>query len=754
MIKRSSLHYPKRGSVILVVACVIVTLLLLLSSFIKSTTSRMYATKKLSDSISAREFASSLAILVTNYIKKIELKKQAEYSNGKPQNLKAYLELPLDDLKSLGDVEKDITDDFKSTIQAAYNDDIISLLSQNSGLNFSGKKWSVSWALKKDEFLDIPVGKEVPHPREKNGIIRLKISIDHIPPAQKNSKEEIFEFYSNIKVVANLLPVLSKFTFYVEDAMVGEGSDEKASYNKFNVLKTQEDGNISNDATIYPWVFNNGTTDTTKQKYDDIVEDSRGLIYLGGATNDNPIKLGLSCGWADNGNCGEDFHFFMNDPKGEEGYWKTMENWGNNDGIMVSEIGFCSATGGDYKEWRDQLSNEHQTLSRRSSIFKLYGTDGDKSPTLVLGYVNSLFASIKIYKFSGDSFESLPYLDEDKRSKFFIYMNNAETNEEAQLLINHNGDEGYNSLNNFSNGYKNKKGESLDYDKYIAGNFISGLSHQRYNKDLTYIVTNNKVDYPLDSNASNFDQNLKDLCGSNENAIFCKVPTTNNAKYGNIYSGADLKSLDTFLDVENLGISGSTDGGNRSRLSYIIKPQKEKDFQNDLKNKGYFNNSELDINGWLYVRPVDSQGNETTMELTLPPEEKKCNNKSQGGIIHSNGNIQIKADITGNHLTIIALNGDIVIDQSVQKLNASLIAANGIVKLDGNPSATNKLEITDNIVIKKIEKDTVKNNMKRGLYLTYNNDLSAKPYTDQTKNGESELNLLMFDYQGTAKLFD
>ena len=52
----------KKGSVILVVVILFVVLMILLTTFYKSTTSRVHTTKKIGDTILARELANSLAM--------------------------------------------------------------------------------------------------------------------------------------------------------------------------------------------------------------------------------------------------------------------------------------------------------------------------------------------------------------------------------------------------------------------------------------------------------------------------------------------------------------------------------------------------------------------------------------------------------------------------------------------------------------------------------------------------------------------
>ena len=78
----------KDGSVLLVVIGVFVVLMVILASFLKSATSRTHSTKKLGDTMLARELANSLAVASFHYIKNVELKKD-------DSELRAVLSLPL-----------------------------------------------------------------------------------------------------------------------------------------------------------------------------------------------------------------------------------------------------------------------------------------------------------------------------------------------------------------------------------------------------------------------------------------------------------------------------------------------------------------------------------------------------------------------------------------------------------------------------------------------------------------------------------
>ena len=78
----------KKGNVIIIVAAVFAILAFALGSFLKTTLDRRYSTQKLGDTLYAREFAKSLAILTIDYIKE-----QLRNPNG-DESLKKAFSLP------------------------------------------------------------------------------------------------------------------------------------------------------------------------------------------------------------------------------------------------------------------------------------------------------------------------------------------------------------------------------------------------------------------------------------------------------------------------------------------------------------------------------------------------------------------------------------------------------------------------------------------------------------------------------------
>ena len=127
----------KKGSVILVVVIVFVVLMILLGSFFKSTTNRVHTTKKLGDTMLARELANSLAVLSNNYIKSVELKKS-------DSDLIKLLNQPLDKMENgEGKIKEE---DLKN-----YFGEIYTTLLDNSGLNKIKLK-ELNWKIFKDDF--------------------------------------------------------------------------------------------------------------------------------------------------------------------------------------------------------------------------------------------------------------------------------------------------------------------------------------------------------------------------------------------------------------------------------------------------------------------------------------------------------------------------------------------------------------------------------------------------------------------------
>ena len=728
-------HYSKKGSVIIVVICIFVALLILLASFFKSATGKVYTTKKLGDTMLARELANSLAILSNHYIKSIELKNSGS-------EIRKLLSKSIDKMESgEGKIKEE---DLKK-----YFGEIYSTLINKSGLNKIALK-ELKWIINKKDFIALKTdGKDSPYPREKKGYIRYYMKISYLVPGNKSPITEEYTFFSGITVVANIIPVLSKFSFYVENVFNNRSIDDNLVLSTyFNVVDSTE-GGILNDNSPRPWVINNGGTQSY-DNYKDYVADSRGFIYLGGGTNDKPIILGIARGFssATQGDFGEDFHFYKN---GRAGYWKLREVWPKTESnILESEIGLCNDVTSNYKKWQEKFGSAgYDKISRYNSIFRLYGTDVDKSPTLVYGYVNSMHGSVKAFKSATSGSNYLYYIEKDNELDF---INSAGYNDNPDDFVN------VYDLKAFGGKYLDEFGDQATFEIYNE-KYSTKITQSRYNKDFTYYLAKEKgksasdQQYPLKYCTDLLKGDLIKLCeDASDDSLFLAVPNAEgSAEFRNIYSNStNLEELDKFLDGEKLGFENTSE---TSRIAYYFKPDNSEDIEKYLINKGLLKKKDLSLDGWLYIDCDEG------FEVVL----KDLNLLSHGGIIVSNGNVTLKGNIksvSGAHLNIVALKGNITIERSVDTVDASLIAGGGQVKLDGNEK-DKKLNIKGNIVMKNIPCDNIKNRvdyekMKRGLFLNYNTDLSAIPFSNKynVEESKTELPLLMFNINEKTKMLD
>ena len=725
-------HYPKKGSVIFVVIAIFVALMILLASFVKSTSSRVHSTKKICDTMHARELANSLAVLINHYIKHVELKKAGS-------ELKKLLSLPIDKMK---DGEGKISREEL----VKYFGSLYTSLIDSSGLN-KLEIIDLSWKIYKDDFSSLQLdGKDSPYPREKKGMICSDMKISYLLPGTKKPITEEYSFSSDIKIVANLLPVLSKFSFYVEDVFDKRNiGDELVLTSYFNVVDTTE-GGILNSGSPRPWVINNGGG-SNFDNYKDYLTDKRGFIYLGGGTNDRPIILGIARGFssATQGDFGEDFHFYKN---GRQGYWKLREVWTKSQpvaNILEAEIGLCNDNTASFNNWQKKFGNgRYDKISRYNSIFRLYGTDSlGKSPTLVYGYVDSMHGSVRAFKNSGGH-NYLYFFDYEED-----FINSAGYGDSSLKIYD---------LYAFGGAYVGEfGGEQATYEDY-NDKYTSKITRSRYNRDFTYFLAKEKgkspsdQQYPLKYCTDLLKGELKNLCSDDEDDIFLNVPNADGAaEFRNIYSSSiNLEKLDEFIDPEKLCIDGSSDDEEKkTRIAYNTAIKSSEDAEEFLKINGLLRNKDLDLNGWVYF---DCGNNDLVLnDLKVI---------TQGGII-AKGNITIKGNIksdSGAHLNIIALNGNITIERGVENIDASLIAEKTI-KLEGDEK-DKKLYINGNIVMGSILSKNGKNvdtdKMKRGFFLKYNTDLSAIPFSNKynVEEEKTEIPLLMFNIKENIKMLD
>ncbi len=773
----------KKGNIIIVVVCVVLGLMGSLGYLLKNTTSRVFTTKKLSSTSYAREFANTLAKLSVQYLNQRLIDKNDEIAE--------ILSLPLKEFKD--SEEKNLLPKIKSLTELNDSKNILDLIAAKSSLR-NLKIEKLYWQVFKDDFKAIDVNNQNPYSREKYGLIHIFMNFSYAMPGKNNtSKErnkESYHFVSDVNVVANIIPVLSRFSLYIDDALDGNEEDLE----RFNVVDTNANGilNDKNSNNYNPWILNNhGKNEEPINKnlksFNKIIESSRGLIFLGGGNfgEDKGIKLGLAFGESDKRSpLGEGFQFFYNE---DTGYWKNQtvkedfDRWGENVGLLTANFGLCNEIDNDDEpdnmddalEDEDIDDDDYNTYfdyvggsdtDKLSSIFRLYGTDMNPSPTLVFGYVDAKYAAVKQFRFGDEDFEydilgNYPSNHDFKEASSYNYESLKEIEDEEESERDSLYDE---DLTDFAFRYRDEHSKNkLEFDHYLQ-EFSSKIEFDNYNKGYAYAL-NHTEEFPFKNNLLEGDE-FKKLFKKKDKDIFIDVPNTKEAKYNNIYPDAKLGQIGEFLNVDKLNINGIEKGRNY-RIAHTLtftstEPdfksidcfypnEVEIDFINFLKNKGILVKNKLNFNGWLYI---NNESEDTDLILNL----RGMKLISHGGIILSNGNLRIKSDIMSEMddnkkcLTLITLgeNKDIIIDDKVNRLDASLFSKGGQVILEGRGN-TQYLEVNGNVVMKKIHsgENGIKA-MMRGLKLNYNNLLSAIPY----KNTEEEKSMLMFNLEDNPKI--
>jgi hypothetical protein len=439
-------------------------------------------------------------------------------------------------------------------------------------------------------------------------------------------------------------------------------------------------------------------------------------VYLGGGR----LNLSIARGWNEPGKYGEGFHLFA-EGRGD-GLYTTgflgpmaLLNW---------ETGLCNDLSDDANIfWWELIKDGYDAMSKTNSIFRLNGTDQEKSPTLVLGEVMARTLCARAYRESAENFGPLPYVNSD--DKFADY-----TSGESEVF----------DITYFMSEYQKVSG-TLSRSTYNA-NYASCLIEQPYNRSLAYIVTNFKAPHPLDTGAIPSNDPLASFAAGKAvgSGLAHKIP----APYDGIFSGVgDLKKMGDFLSKERLMIPG-----NRSvRSIELANGQK---ILAALEQRGLLLKDKLDLNGWVHVKTKDTLVFDSSLRLT-----------SHGGIVVEQGNIEVRAPVKADGgdflLSLVTLNGNITIDSSLSgEIDLSLTACGsasdvGQVKFPGT-SSSNVVKINGNVAMKTIAKGTLNNAAARGVEISYARKLAALP--NQTGDEGSEKSLLMFDLKELPQLVD
>lgn len=688
----------RRGSVAVMIGGIVLALLIFFGAFIKYSTSRQYATKRLNRVLLAREFSAALATLACHHLKDKEL-------HNRSGKLVKSLEKPLSAMSTSVSDKIVFTPVIKELIERR-------LESANSELYELA--WRVGWEVRKVDFKPVTAA----YPREKTGLIRIPIVIEYRAPASLEKITEEYVYTISTRVAANLVPVLSRFTLYVKDARSGE--DEE----RFNKIVSNDNGNLV-ETTYRPWILKNtGQNAALPANFAGIIKSSRGLVYLGGGR----INLGISRGWsAGGGNYGtfaEGFHLLA-EGRGN-GFYKTDEI--GNMALLNCETGLSKTdlNNPDSISWYDLIKSGYAEMSARTSMFKLFGTDNERSPTLVFGDTAARTLCGKAYRESSDNYGPLPYTYDD--NQFEDYRTAGGEDFDFSYFMNKYSDQ---------NG-----GATLNRSKYNR-EYASCLIEVPYNRALGYILTNHRNDRPLDAGViAESDPLFAFVSGQAvSRGLSEKIPQPLADVYDNISSMSAMKELlEAFQNkLNNLYKPDKPETPAATARPDITLARGEK-LLSVLQKRRYLDNGKLDLNRWLRIKAPDGIVLDEALRLT-----------SHGGIILEEGNIEIRSAIKADGgkflLNLVARRGNIIVDASLNgELDAALTAAGdgsdiGQVKFAGNGSSA-PITIKGNVAMQRIAAGSLAGYCARGVNIVYAEDLAALPR--EAAEGRSEQPLLMF----------
>ncbi|HEY9069564.1 MAG TPA: hypothetical protein VIV61_04865 [Candidatus Ozemobacteraceae bacterium] len=557
------------------------------------------------------------------------------------------------------------------------------------------------------------------YPREKTGIIHLYVKIKYKKSDGPEYAEE-YEYAVRVKVISALIPVLSKFTLYIEDALAG---DPARSPWRYDIAATDVSGNLRTGYQVVPWVLNNGDDQLSLSSLtlDSLVKGKRGLIYFGGGR----IYLNLARGWPSAGKYSEGFHLFKNG-KGDGLY--TIE-WLDDAGDIAllgwdQGMTFDTTSAGAREWWGFISMSPLKAFARFNSIFRLFGTDTKRSPTLVLGEVYRSYITAKAIKdlkkrFSPEFLTFIPgqLSNPPDLSYWQEYLS-------PQPLPENDNISTFTTLIRQSERMKYFDPGNVGSLKEFNAKYASDLGYSPYNLSLAYIVTNNNQAFP----APSLQQGpLTDLIKTDPlppPAMMHKIP----APFDILTPTDSLKSITPFLTA--LQVPGK-------RTTWELPASSDSaSVWGNLKARGLLKDNKLDLNGWVYIPG--------TTELKI---DQNLDVISNGGIVLEKGNIVISNTINAtigsdfNVLQLVTLDGDIKLDIN-GPVQAGLTAAKGVV------TVTNKgrPQIKGAVAMKQFDVSSAS----QGADLEYAPSLAALPgIEDSAQEDDSEKALLTYNVDPT-----
>ncbi|MDD3148595.1 MAG: hypothetical protein PHD82_14975, partial [Candidatus Riflebacteria bacterium] len=479
--------------------------------------------------------------------------------------------------------------------------------------------------------------------REKNGHVKICVNLK----LQNNGKIHNsldFDYSCPVRISTIHAPVLSKFNLFIEDAHMAAGNREVG----YNQVSVDQFGNLAETRTrAIPLVLNNDDNLNlrVKTEFRDFVNDSRGLVYLGGNSR-LLLNLARSDVLAPNANSGEAFQFFRSE--GFDGFYPVHDgNSPVNGRVLVSimDQGVSDDTDNRNASFYSRILSGHHGIKdiaegrmQLASIFRLFGTQARPSPTLVLGQVCSRFLSIARMTGAGGKKVNPPIIDNTSYAPpagpppYFITSINEPENEDLRLAF----------------GLNSSPGSFIDF----LFNYGSRIRERPYNQGLAYINHQENPDALRDFPES--DKLSKFLKSSNHEGTHA-IPDSFAGIFPEV---TDLKSLSALL----------TPSTGLARVSYKFDNPGNENALALLAGANLVSNGRLALNGWVRFK----SGIKIDRDLEY---------LSSAGIIVESGDITISGSLLPANsrenclVYLVALDGNIIFDCNPGKtLQAAVVA--------------------------------------------------------------------------------
>ncbi|HOY66813.1 MAG TPA: hypothetical protein PLP29_07990 [Candidatus Ozemobacteraceae bacterium] len=674
---------PKSGSALVIVATGLILVFLAGSWFARHMIAIRNQTHRQGSQQLTWNFVRGLSILAAHKI-------QYDLLSGSPSDdrLKTALSLPLDKLRDLSAIELDLAEQPGSLRGPLER--LVSPVAAQGRISHT-----ITYTLNRDDFEFCGA---TAFPREKRGLIRLVIETEF------KGEAETHLFAIPVRVAATVIPGISKFSLFLQDATDGDAGGKNSGL--FNIISTDIDGKLRPGSRGKPIVLENGDLARGDIKWENFFNKPVGLVYLGGGD----VILNLARGESRTGDYGEAFHFYE---VNYEGFWDGLyaTKIGNHPthgayALMNWDKGICDdfATPEAREWWSFVISSPNAGDMRLNSALKLFGTDKKQSPTLVLGRVFRGQITARAYKTAD---ESLP-------SAFFYHIEGLDMWRRA---LDDNpcmaADDGINTIARFARDVLELEPDAASLEKYQQ-KYASDYSHYPYNSSLAFYATNNMVaDAP-----SKFGGELgKRMEVDRTNPLLDTLPAELRPVFGNTSTVPSLLACLKGGDTVERRMAWSIDLAGKAGA-----------FPECLVSRGLARMEgetlHLSLNGWIRLERVPGTGLVFDRPVVVD---------GPGGILLDRGSIVIRAPIDGRGnasrpptiLTLATCDGDLTVETE-GRVDAALVAPGRVCIGKGDPG---RVSIWGSVAAGRMDLKTAS----EGARIQYNAALAClPPYLDET----------------------